>query len=83
MSKSQSLGMLGVGKLTVAEGYPDENIWFGNQGTGTCASSRQCVRVCVVVDGHWWRRTFDKSDKDVDGSWSSSEAYQMVSILFS
>ena len=70
--------------LTVAAGYPDESTWFGNQGTGICASSRRCGHVCVVGGGRWWRTTFDRSDRDVNGVWSSSEAYrETVDPVFS
>ena len=69
--------------LTVVAGYPDGSTWFDSQGMGTCASSHQCGLVYVVANGHWWRTTFDKSDRDVDGVWSSSGACLGVSMLFS
>jgi len=67
--------------LTVVAGYPDENTWFGNQGRGICVSFRQCGHVCVVVNGHWWRTTFGKSGRGVDGVWLSSEAYLVAPVL--
>ena len=56
MSKSRFLktrDTMVAATLTVVAGYPDENTWFGNQGTGICVSSRQCGHVCVVANGHW------------------------------
>ena len=80
MRKSQRVV---VATLTVAVGYPDESIWFGSQGKGTCASSRRYGHVCVAASGHWWRTTFGKSDRDVDGEWLSSGAYLTTSRFVS
>jgi len=70
-----------VATLTVVAGYPDENTWFGNQGTGICVSSRRCGHVRVVANGRRWRTTFGKLGSDVDGVWLSSGAYLVAPVV--